>query len=112
MVTVAQRGYGYLNPVVYLATKGVGASAKYGMGMCVTVRELFLKWQHTLIRAEGDLSKSNSAMTPSTPSDGTYTHFDSAGADAPRLSTIVTVGSSGVEPTETKQLFRQIDSAT
>ena len=111
--SVAMRGYGYLNPVLNLATKGVSASAKYGMGMGVTVRELFLRWQHTLIRAEGDLSKSNSAMTPSAPSDGTYQHFDSTGADVPWLSPSgVTKGSSGVEPAEKKQLFSQIDSAT
>ena len=113
VATVALRGYGYLNPVVDLATKGVSASAKYGMGMGVTVRELFLRWQHTLIHAEGDLSTSNSAMTPSAPSDGEYQHFDSTGADMPWLSTSgVTKGSSGVEPTEKKQLFSQIDSAT
>ena len=105
VASVALRGYGYLNPVVDLAIKGVG----------VTVRVLFLKWQHTLASVDNkDLKLSNSAMTLSAPSDGEYQHFDSTGARAPETpeTDIVTNGSSGVEPTETQQVFSKIDSAT
>ena len=114
VASVALRGYGYLNPVVDLAIKGVSANAKYGMGIGVTVRVLFLKWQHTLINDEESLGQSNSAMTLSAPSDGEYQHFDSTGAREPVTpeTDIVTNGSSGVEPTETKKVFSQIDSAT
>ena len=114
VASVALRGYGYLNPVVDLAIKGVSANAKYGMGIGVTVRVLFLKWQHTLINKEESLGQSNSAMTLSAPSDGTYQHFDSTGAEVPLPPTenSVTNGSSGVEPTTTTQVFSQIDSAT
>ena len=113
VASVALRGYGYLNPVVDLAIKGVSANAKYGMGIGVTVRVLFLKWQHTLINDEESLGQSNSAMTLSAPLDGTYQHFDSTGAMEPKSSTENSVtGSSGVEPTETKKVFSQIDSAT
>ncbi|MGN0992313.1 MAG: carboxypeptidase-like regulatory domain-containing protein, partial [Candidatus Ventricola sp.] len=114
VASVALRGYGYLNPVVDLAIGGVSANAKYGMGMGVTVRVLFLKWQHTLINKEEDLGQSNSAMTLSAPSDGDYQHFDSEGAHEPVLSAenSITSYNSGVEPTETKQVFSQIDSAT
>ena len=115
VASVALRGYGYLNPVVDLAIKGVGAEAKYGMGVGVTVRVLFLKWQHTLASVDNkDLKLSNSAMTLSAPSDGEYQHFDSTGARAPETpeTDIVTNGSSGVEPTETQQVFSKIDSAT
>ena len=114
VASVALRGYGYLNPVVDLAIKGVSANAKYGMGIGVTVRVLFLKWQHTLINDEESLGQSNSAMTLSAPSDGEYQHFDSTGARAPETpeTDIVTNGSSGVEPTETQQVFSKIDSAT
>ena len=81
VASVALRGYGYLNPVVDLAIKGVSANAKYGMGVGVTVRVLFLKWQHTLASVDNkDLKLSNSAMTLSALSDGTYQHFDSTGA--------------------------------
>lgn len=114
VASVALRGYGYLNPVVDLAIKGVGAEAKYGMGVGVTVRVLFLKWQHTLASVDNkDLKLSNSAMTLSAPSDGTYQHFDSTGADMPKSPTENSVtGSSGVEPTTKTQVFSQIDSAT
>ncbi len=114
VASVALRGYGYLNPVVDLAIKGVSANAKYGMGIGVTVRVLFLKWQHTLINDEESLGQSNSAMTLSAPSDGEYQHFDSTGAREPVTpeTDIVTNGSSGVEPTETQQVFSKIDSAT
>ena len=114
VASVALRGYGYLNPVVDLAIKGVSANAKYGMGIGVTVRVLFLKGQHTLINKEESLGQSNSAMTLSAPSDGTYQHFDSTGAEVPLPPTenSVTNGSSGVEPTTTTQVFSQIDSAT
>lgn len=114
VASVALRGYGYLNPVVDLAIKGVSANAKYGMGIGVTVRVLFLKWQHTLINKEESLGQSNSAMTLSAPSDGTYQHFDSTGAEVPLppRENSVTNGSSGVEPTTTTQVFSQIDSAT
>lgn len=115
VASVALRGYGYLNPVVDLAIQGVGAEAKYGMGIGVTVRVLFLKWQHTLASVDNkDLKLSNSAMTLSEPSDGTYQHFDSTGAQVPQPPTenSVTNGSSGVEPTTKTQVFSQIDSAT
>ena len=114
VASVALRGYGYLNPIVDLAIGGVSANAKYGMGIGVTVRVLFLKWQYTLISKEEDLGQSNSAMTLSAPSDGTYTHFDSTGAQVPLPPTenSVTKGSSGVEPTTTTKVFSQIDSAT
>ncbi|MGN0772877.1 MAG: carboxypeptidase-like regulatory domain-containing protein, partial [Candidatus Ventricola sp.] len=115
VASVALRGYGYLNPIVDLAIGGVGANAKYGMGMGVTVRVLFLKWQHTLISVDNeDLPQSNSVMTLSAPSDGEYTHFDSTGANIPIPSAenSITFGSSGVEPTEKQQVFSQIDSAT
>ena len=114
VASVALRGYGYLNPVVDLAIKGVGAEAKYGMGVGVTVRVLFLKWQHTLASVDNkDLKLSNSAMTLSAPSDGTYQHFDGTGADMPKSPTENSVtGSSGVEPTTKTQVFSQIDSAT
>ena len=114
VASVALRGYGYLNPVVKLAVGGVSANAKYGMGIGVTVRVLFLKWQKTLINDEQSLGQSNSAMTLSAPSDGTYQHFDSTGAQVPLSPTenSVTNGSSGVEPTTTTQVFSQIDSAT
>ncbi|MBP3522854.1 MAG: carboxypeptidase regulatory-like domain-containing protein [Clostridia bacterium] len=113
VASVALRGYGYLNPVVNLAIEGVSANAKYGMGMGVTVRVLFLKWQHTLINEEESLGQSNSAMTLSAPSDGDYQHFDSTDAKEPQPPTLgVTNGNNGVEPTETQQVFSQIDSAT
>ena len=115
VASVALRGYGYLNPVVDLAIKGVGAEAKYGMGVGVTVRVLFLKWQHTLASVDNkDLKLSNSAMTLSAPSDGEYQHFDSTGAETPHTSAenSITSYNSGVEPTETKKVFSQIDSAT
>ena len=113
VATVALRGYGYLNPVVDLSAKGVSASAKYGMGMGVTVRVLFLKWQHTLINEEESLGQSNSAMTLSAPSDGEYQHFDSTGAGTPEPPTEDSeTYNNGVEPTETQQVFSQIDSAT
>lgn len=114
VASVALRGYGYLNPVVDLAIKGVGAEAKYGMGVGVTVRVLFLKWQHTLASVDNkDLKLSNSAMTLSAPSDGDYQHFDSTGADTPKSPTENSItGSSGVEPTTKTQVFSQIDSAT
>ena len=115
VASVALRGYGYLNPVVNLLGTGVGAEAKYGMGVGVTVRVLFLKWQHTLASVDNkDLKPSNSAMTLSAPSDGEYQHFDSKDAGTPVTPSkdIVTNGSSGVQPTETKKVFSQIDSAT
>lgn len=114
VASVALRGYGYLNPVVNLLGTGVGAEAKYGMGVGVTVRVLFLKWQHTLASVDNkDLKLSNSAMTLSAPSDGDFQHFDNTDAKEPQPPTLgVTNGNNGVEPTETKQVFSQIDSAT
>lgn len=114
VASVALRGYGYLNPVVNLLGTGVGAEAKYGMGVGVTVRVLFLKWQHTLASVDNkDLKLSNSAMTLSAPSDEDYQNFDNTDAMVPQPPTLgVTNGNNGVEPTETKQVFSQIDSAT
>lgn len=113
VASVALRGYGYLNPVVNLLGTGVGAEAKYGMGVGVTVRVLFLKWQRTLASVDNeDLKLSNSAMTLSEPSDGEYRQFDNTGAKEPQPPTLgVTNGNNGVEPTETQQVFSQIDSA-
>ncbi|MGN0995643.1 MAG: carboxypeptidase-like regulatory domain-containing protein [Candidatus Ventricola sp.] len=114
VASVALRGYGYLNPVVSFSTSGVSTNATLGMGMSVTVRLLFLKWQKTLYSDTIDLSQSNAAAAPNALSEGEYTHFDSTGArePIPSAENSITNGSSGVQPTETKKVFSQLDSAT
>ncbi len=112
VASVALRGYGCINPVVSFVKSGVSADAALGMGMNVTVRQMFLKWKSTIWEGKLNLPQ-NSAMTLSAPSDGTYQHFDSTGADMPKPPTENSItGSSGVEPTEKQQVFSQIDSAT
>ena len=71
---------------------------------------LFPEWNKTLWEGKVDLSQ-NSVIAPT---DEKYKRFDNTGAEAPRLSETsdIIYGSSGVEPTETQQLFSQIDSAT
>lgn len=71
---------------------------------------LFPEWNKTLWEGKLDLSQ-NSAIAPTGEK---YKLFDSTGAHEPILSATnsITYGSSGVEPTETQQVFSQIDSAT
>ena len=107
---VSFHGYGCLNPILDFTTSNVTADANADMGFGVTLRTLFLKWNKTLWDGNLDLSQ-NSVMAPTTEE---YKHFDSTGADVPRPADTndISYGSSGVEPTETKQLFSQFDSAT
>ncbi len=71
---------------------------------------LFPEWNKTLWEGKVDLSQ-NSVIAPTGEE---YKHFDNTGAEEPRLSETsdIIYGSSGVEPTETQQLFSQLDSAT
>ena len=75
-----------------------------------TLNTLFPEWNKTLWEGKLDLSQ-NSVIAPTGEE---YKHFDNTGADIPRPSKTndISYGSSGVEPTETKQVFSQIDSAT
>ena len=113
VASVALRGYGYINPVVSFASSGVSADATLGMGMGVTIRVLFLKWQDTLWSDTISLTQNNAAMALSAPSEEEYLQFDNTGAEEPRLSAANSVsnGTSGVEPVETKQVFSQLDSS-
>ncbi len=65
---------------------------------------------HTLPESGINLPQ-NSVITPAGEK---YKLFDSTGAEEPRLpeTSDISYGSSGVEPTETQQVFSQIDSAT
>ena len=71
---------------------------------------LFPEWNKTLWEGKLDLSQ-NSTIAPTGEK---YKLFDSTGAEEPRLpkTSDISYGSSGVEPTETQQVFSQIDSAT
>ena len=71
---------------------------------------LFPEWNKTLWEGKLDLSQ-NSVIAPTGEK---YKLFDSTGAEEPRLpkTSDISYGSSGVEPTETQQVFSQIDSAT
>lgn len=75
-----------------------------------TLNTLFPEWNKTLWEGKLDLSQ-NSVIAPAGEK---YKLFDSTGAEEPRLpkTSDITYGSSGVEPTETQQVFSQIDSAT
>ena len=114
VASIALRGYGYINPVVSFAASGVSADATLGMGMKVTIRLLFLKWQDTIWEDKCSLTQLNSVMALNAPPEGEYIQFDNTGAQEPLLSAAngVSNGSSGVEPIETRQLFSQMDSAT
>ena len=70
---------------------------------------LFPEWNKTLWEGKLDLSQ-NSVIAPTGEK---YKLFDSTGAEEPRLpkTSDISYGSSGVEPTETQQVFSQIDSA-
>ena len=74
-----------------------------------TLNTLFPEWNKTLWEGKLDLSQ-NSVIAPTGEK---YKLFDNTGADIPRPSKTndISYGSSGVEPTETKQVFSQIDSA-
>lgn len=110
--SVALRGYGCINPVVSFVKSGVSADATLGMGMNVTVRQMFLKWKSTIWEGKLDLPQ-NSAMALNVPAAEEYKHFDNTGAREPMppATNSITYGSSGVEPIETKRLFSQLDSA-
>ena len=75
-----------------------------------TLDTMFPEWNNTLWEGKLDLSQ-NSVIAPTGEE---YKHFDNTGAEEPRLSETsdIIYGSSGVEPTETQQLFSQLDSAT
>lgn len=70
---------------------------------------LFPEWNKTLWEGKLDLSQ-NSVIAPTGEK---YKLFDSTGAEEPRppKTSDISYGSSGVEPTETEQVFSQIDSA-
>ena len=74
-----------------------------------TLNTLFPEWNKTLWEGKLDLSQ-NSVIAPTGEK---YKLFDSTGAEEPRLpkTSDISYGSSGVEPTETQQVFSQIDSA-
>ena len=74
-----------------------------------TQNTLFPEWNKTLWEGKLDLSQ-NSVIAPTGEK---YKRFDNTGSEEPRLSETsdIVYGSSGVEPTETKQVFSQIDIA-
>lgn len=113
VLSVSLRGYGYINPIIHLTTPQVSAEARIGIGLSVTLRALFLKWSTTLWEGNLPLSSSDSiALTASGKTTTSSLWRDNDGAEPPSLAaanTVTAVGSSGVEPTETKKLFDRID---
>ena len=111
ILSVAFRGYGYINPIVHFTTPQVTAEARVGMGFQVTLRALFLKWSSTLW--EGDIPLNQTAPMVMNASGVQVSQRDDTGAEEPRPSAlgVAAVGNSGVEPTTTQQLFDRIDCA-
>ena len=113
VLSVSLRGYGYINPIIHLTTPQVSAEARIGIGLSVTLRALFLKWSTTLWEGNLPLSSSDSiALTASGKTTTSSSWRDNDGAADPlpaAANTVTAVGTSGVEPTETKKLFERID---
>ena len=113
VLSVSLRGYGYINPIIHLTTPQVSAEARIGIGLSVTLRALFLKWSTTLWEGNLPLSSSDSiALTASGKTTTSSLWRDNDGAEDPlpaAANTVMAVGASGVEPTETKKLFDRID---
>lgn len=110
-VTVDVSGYGSLNPTVDFTQSGVNAAATLDMGMYATVRDLFLRWKSTLWEGKLGLSQ-RPATVPGVPMAEAYLHLDNTGSMSPFPSSSgSSYGTSGVEPTETKQLLSPVDSA-
>ena len=113
VLSVSLRGYGYINPIIHLTTPQVSAEARIGIGLSVTLRALFLKWSTTLWEGNLPLSSSDSiALTASGKTTTSSLWRDNDGAKDPlpaAANTVMAVGASGVEPTETKKLFDRID---
>lgn len=114
VLSVSLRGYGYINPIIYLTTPRVSAEARIGIGLSVTLRALFLKWSTTLWEGNLPLSSSDSiAMTASGESTASSSWRDNTGAADPLPAAangvVKAVGASGVEPTTTQKLFDRID---